>query len=90
MHQNLVLDAARRERRELRALAGLEALDRLDQPDRADADKVLEIFPGVVEFFDDMDTTRCRLPVFRIPIAAMPPRIITIPGLIVTFNKAFI
>jgi len=55
MHQNLVLDAARRERRELRALPGLEALDRLDQPDRADRDQVLEVFSRVVEFLDVVD-----------------------------------
>jgi hypothetical protein len=56
MHQDLVLNTASCKRRQFRSFVGGKGFDRLDQPNCADGDQVLQIFSGVIEFFDDMDT----------------------------------
>lgn len=60
MHQDLVLDTTSRECGELRAFAGLKALNGLDEADRADRNQILEIFAGIVELLEVVNTIRCH------------------------------
>ena len=54
IHQNLVLDAARRIGCQFDIFVYLEGVHRFDQPDRADRDQILHIDARVLEFFGNV------------------------------------
>lgn len=59
MHKYFVFDTTSGEGREFGAFSRLETLNRLNQSDSPDRDQILEVFAGVVEFLDIVNTTRC-------------------------------
>jgi hypothetical protein len=56
MHKDFIFEKPGRKCCQLGAFAGLEAFDGLDEANGADGDQILQIFAGIIEFFDDMDT----------------------------------
>jgi hypothetical protein len=60
MHQDFIVDTARRERGELRPFVRRERFNRLDQTYRSYGNQIFHIFPGIIEFFDDMNKNRCN------------------------------
>jgi hypothetical protein len=60
VHQNLILDTSRHKRSQFCTFVWRKRLDRFNQANCPDRDQILQIFPCVVEFFDYMNTKRCK------------------------------